>query len=134
MKNATTAARMLVRVCGTIALVLGLLFWLGELRQLVPLHIVLGIIVVITMWFLSALGFRAGVTLALLVATFLWSLLLLDVGLMQNSLLTEPGDPHWLVQALHLVIGMGGMALTEVLAGRIVPTRASLGQARSSGA
>jgi hypothetical protein len=134
MKNATTAARMVVRACGTLALVLGLLFWLGDVRQLMPLHMLFGIIMVLAMWLLSALGFKAGVAPALLVATFLWSLLLADLGLMQTSLLTGPGEPHWLVQLLHLVIGMGGMAISEVLAGRIVPARASLGQARSSGA
>ena len=40
MKTPLTVARMLVRACGVILIVLGLLFWFGDApRSLIPIHI-----------------------------------------------------------------------------------------------
>jgi hypothetical protein len=122
-----TVARMLVRACGVLLIILGLLFWFGDApRGLVPVHILLGIVLVLALWALAYFGARAGVSRGLVVAAVVWGLLTIWLGQAQDSLLPDPGM-HWIVQVLHLIVGMGAIGLGEALAGRTV--RTATGQA-----
>ena len=43
----TTIAQVLIRICGPIALVLGVLFWTGNALTLLPVHMLAGIVLVL---------------------------------------------------------------------------------------
>ncbi len=117
MRTAAIAAQMLVRLLGIVLIVLGVCFWLGYARGLVSLHMSLGGILVLALWVLAAVGARARVGTGLVVAAALWGVIVLAVGMGQRSWL--PGSAHWIVQVLHLIVGVAAMGLAEAIGGRV---------------
>jgi hypothetical protein len=115
MRPAVTVAQNLVRVCGLVQIVLGILFWTGNAPTLVPLHIVVGLILVLSLWTLAFLAARADAPAGFVTLAFLWGLLLPVFGMTQDRLLT--GDGHWLVQVLHLLVGLAAIGMAEGLGG-----------------
>jgi hypothetical protein len=118
MNPATTVVRMLLRVTGLVQIVLGLLFWTGNARGLIPLHQLVGFLLVLSLWTLAALAARAGVQPGLVVLAAVWGLVVPVLGLTQDQLL--PGSAHWLIQVLHLLVGLAAIGQGEALAGRIL--------------
>jgi hypothetical protein len=114
MTRASTAVQMLIRACFVIQLVLGVLFWTNNARGLVPLHQLIGFILVIAIWVQAGLAARAGVSLGLVAFTALWALVVPVLGLSQTELL--PGSAHWVIQVLHLLVGVVAVGLAERLA------------------
>lgn len=114
MKHTALIARVLLSLLGLLLIILGVLFWTGRALSLVPLHMLLGVLFVVCLWVLVALAFlaRAGKGLALLV--LVWSLIVLWLGMAQLRLL--PGSLHWLIQSIHLVVGLLAMGLGHALA------------------
>src|SRR5262249_46221284 len=102
MQTVTTIVHMLLRIAGLIAIVLGLLFWTGNALSLLPIHMLAGIIVVLALWTLAVLAFRAGVNPGLVALAIVWGLIVPILGLTQTQLL--PGSAHWIIQLLHLLI------------------------------
>lgn len=117
MRAATTIAQTLVRISGATLIVLGVAFWTGHLQGLIPLHELLGFLLVFSLWTLAAIAARTGVSPRFVVAAALWGLLLPVFGLTQTRLL--PGNFHWLIQVLHLLVGLGAIGQSENLAARI---------------
>jgi hypothetical protein len=117
MRTATTAAQMLVRVCAVVQLVLGGLFWTGRALDLVPLHMLVGFLLVLGLWTLAALAASAGVQPSLVALAAVWGLVVPILGLNQDRLLT--GSFHWLIEVLHLLVGLGAIGQAEGLAARI---------------
>ena len=117
MKTATTIAQTLVRLCGLGLLTLGLLFWTGNARGLIPLHMLLGLVLVLALWTLAGLAARAGVPIGLVALAVAWGLIVPALGLTQGQLL--PGSAHWVIQVLHLLVGLGAIGQAEGLAARI---------------
>jgi hypothetical protein len=111
-----TAIQMAIRAVGVVEIVLGLLFWTGNALGLVDLHQLLGILLVLGLWTMAALAHRAGVPAGLVAAAALWGLVVPIVGLTQRELL--PGSAHWVIQVIHLLLGIGLLALAESLATR----------------
>jgi hypothetical protein len=116
MRSTVTAIQMFFRVAGVIQLVLGVAFWTGNLLGLVDLHQLLGILLVLALWTLAALAARAGVPGGLAAGAVVLGLVVPIVGLTQRELL--PGSAHWLIQVLHLLLGIGLLGLAENLATR----------------
>lgn len=116
-KTATTIAQMLVRLTGVILIILGIIFWTGNADALVPLHMLIGFVLVFALWTLAALAARAGVNVTLVSAAVLLGVIAPLLGLTQTRLLT--GNAHWVIQVLHLLVGLGAIALGESLAARI---------------
>ena len=112
-----TVAQNLVRVCGLALIVLGVLFWTGNALQLIAVHILLGLVLVLSLWTLAFLGARAGVSPGFVTLVFLWGLLVPVFGLTQDRLLV--GDAHWVIRILHLLVGLGAIGQAEGLAARI---------------
>jgi hypothetical protein len=117
MKTALIATRVLTSLLGISLLGLGILFWLGYALTLFNVHMTLGALLVLCLWVLVALGLRARVSTGLILVVLGFSLLMPWFGVMQMRLL--PGQYHWLIQVLHLLIGMGAVGLGQILAGRI---------------
>jgi hypothetical protein len=121
MQTATTVAQTALRFTGLIQIVLGTLFWTGRARGMIPVHMLLGFVLVLALWALAFLAARAGVDPILVALAVLWGLVVPVLGLTQERLL--PGDGHWLIQVLHLVVGLAAIGLGEGLATRITQTR-----------
>ena len=111
-----TALQMGIRVVGVVQLALGVTFWTGNALGLVDLHQLLGILLVLALWTQAALAHRAGVPAGLVAGAAVWGLLVPIVGLAQRDLL--PGSAHWVIQVIHLLLGIGLLALAENLATR----------------
>lgn len=121
MRAVATVLRIFVGLDGLILIALGLLFWTGNADPLVPVHMLLGIALVLALWVLAALAAVAGVNLGLVALAFVWGLIVPALGLTQTRLL--PGGAHWIVQVLHLLVGITAIGLAQVLAMRIITRR-----------
>lgn len=121
MKTATTVVQMLVRFTGLINIVLGVLFWTHHALTLIPVHMQVGYVFVLSLWVLALLAARAGVNPAFVGLVIVWGFLVSALGMTQDRPLV--GNAHWVVQVLHLLVGMGAMGLAEGLAARIRQSR-----------
>ncbi|HEX6799277.1 MAG TPA: hypothetical protein VF116_16325 [Ktedonobacterales bacterium] len=130
MKATATALRIFVGLDGLVLIALGLLFWSGNADALIPVHMLLGIALVLALWILAALAAVAGVNLGLVALAFVWGLVVPALGLTQERLL--PGGAHWIIQVLHLLVGITAIALAQVLAVRIIGRRTKPSGARES--
>ena len=95
-------ASMALRLFFLINLVLGLFFWISGNDTLVGLHMLIGILFVISLWVFSALvGLQTG-SVGLVAGCFVLGLLIAIFGLTQQLILE--GSSHWIVQVLHLLL------------------------------
>lgn len=110
----TKTALMLARLAGALTLVIGAAhaFGLGAVLQL---HMICGTVFVLALWVLAFAGFRAAPKLAVL--AFNWGVIVVAFGIFQLRLL--PGEYHWTMQLVHVLIGLSGMAQAERLAGAV---------------
>lgn len=108
-------ALMIVRIGVLIELVLGILFWTGNADPLQNVHIVIGILVVLSLWTLGIAQGLAGGSFGLALATFVVGFLLVLVGLFQKGWLV---DYHWVIQVIHLLLGLSAIGLAEMIGGR----------------
>jgi len=116
MRSTITGIQMGIRAGWLVQLALGLGFWTGNLLGLVDLHQLLGILLVLALWTQAALAQRAGVPGGLVAAAAVWGLVVVIVGLTQRDLLT--GSAHWVIEVVHLLLGIGLIGLAETLATR----------------
>lgn len=105
-----------LRASVLLALILGILFWTGNATSLVLVHMGLGILAVLSLWTLGAAiaSTKGGIGLA--IGAFVWGLLVAAFGLTQATLLV--GSTHWLIQVLHLLVGLAAIGLGEMIARR----------------
>jgi hypothetical protein len=111
--NALTAAGWTVRVTGTVMLVLGLLIWANVARALVPLHMLIGIALVVALWATAVLALRAGVRPILPIVAVAWGVLMIVLGMTQAQILV--GSGHVVVEVTHLLVGVVAIGLGEAL-------------------
>ncbi|HJZ48529.1 MAG TPA: hypothetical protein VKE41_15240 [Roseiflexaceae bacterium] len=117
MRTAVTVIQMLTRLLGLVLIVLGLLFWTGNALALIPVHMLVGLVLVLLLWAQAGLAARAGVGIGLVALAIVWGLVVVALGMTQTRLL--PGDFHWVIRVLHLLVGIAAIGLAERLAGRI---------------
>ena len=121
-------AQMTVRASGLLLLVMGVIFWTGNLDSLHLVHILLGLLLVLGLWTLAVMAIRARVAVGIAVLALAWGVVAPVLGLTQEGLLT--GSWHWVIQVVHLMVGVGAIGIAEQLARRIksaaaAPTRAA---------
>jgi hypothetical protein len=121
-----TIAQMLVRITGVLQLILGLLIWAENASSLIGVHMLIGLVFVVSLWVLAVLATRAGVPTGLAAGVAVLGLIALVFGMIQTGLL--PGSAHWIIQVLHLLIGMAAVASGEIVGGRV--RRLRLAEAR----
>ncbi len=112
-----TISAWILRVGVLLAVILGILLWTGNFDTLKPIHMLVGIIVVLALWVIGLVqGFQKGGSFALAVATFVVGLILVIVGLYQDQ--WALGSFHWIIQVIHLLLGLSTIGLGETIASR----------------
>ena len=114
VRRTAAIALWTARGAAAVLLVLGIYIWAAEADQLITVHVVFGVVLVLSLWTLAAIAARAGVSPAIVAIAVAWSFGAVALGWMQADLLT--GDWHWTVQLLHLAIAMAMVAWCQVLA------------------
>lgn len=114
MKRTITIAHMTIRISGLLLILLGIAVWTGRADGVIPVHELLGFVLVLSLWTLSFLAARAGVPMQWVALAVVWGLVAPILGLTQEGLLA--GDWHWTIQVLHLLIGLGAIGMGENLA------------------
>jgi hypothetical protein len=117
MRTATTIIQIVIRVLGLILIVLGLLFWTGNALTFIGLHMLIGMTLVLLIWALAIMAARSGAGLGLMTLGLVWGLIVVALGMTQTRLL--PGDFHWVIKALHLLVGIAALGIAERLADAI---------------
>ena len=118
MKATANILRILVSAIGVIMIVLGILFWTGNALSLVSLHMLLGVTLVLLLWVIAIMALVARVNPVLALVGLVWGLIVPILGVTQFQLL--PGPLHWIIQALHLLVGLVAIALANILARQII--------------
>ena len=117
MKTAITVVHMTLRVSGLLLILLGLAIWTGRADGIIPVHELLGFVLVLSLWTLAYFGARAGVPKGLVAAAVAWGLIAPLLGLTQANLLAD--NWHWVIQILHLIVGLAAIGTGEGLAQRM---------------
>jgi hypothetical protein len=118
MMMTLTTFQWVVRVAGVLALILGLLLWAGDAgSNLIPVHMLLGVLTVLALWLVAVTGSQMGAPMGMVIGAGILGLLVLGLGFSQQDLM--PGNGHWIVQVVHLVLGMAAIASGEAIASRV---------------
>jgi hypothetical protein len=112
--SSVLVTQIVARVIAVVQVALGILVWTGHGDSLIPVHIAVGLLLVVDLWAAVALGLRSGAPIGLAVLALVWSVGMPVFGLVQANILT--GDIHVAVQVLHLVVGLAAVGLVEGLA------------------
>lgn len=123
MKATANVLRILVSAIGVVMIVLGVLFWTGNAFALLNLHMLLGIILVLMLWIIAVMALAARVNPPLALVGLVWGLIVPILGITQFQLL--PGSLHWIIQILHLLVGLTAIALANILARQIIESGAT---------
>lgn len=116
--------RSCVRVGGLAALILGVLLWNGMLIGALNLHMTLGAIVAAALAILAVYAIAAHARVPIGIMGLVWAVATFYVGIAQNQWL--PGSAHWIVDVIHLLLGIGAIGLAEATAGAINRANQSL--------
>jgi len=108
---------MFIRLAGLTLLILGVLIWTGNGSSLMNAHATLGGLLVLALWVLAALGARAGISWALVVRAVIWGIVALLFGILHPRMMV--GAMHWVIQSLHLVVGLVTIGVGEIVAAAI---------------
>jgi hypothetical protein len=112
-----TGLQMAARVLWLAQIVLGVLFWTGSATSLTDLHKLLGLVFALLVAVLAVLAGVRGGSPGLLVGGLAVAVLLPVVGIGQTGWL--PGSRHWVIQVVHLLVGLAGIAVAEAAGGRL---------------
>jgi hypothetical protein len=111
----------IVRLAGITQIVLGALFWMGRGLTYIPLHMLIGFVVVLGLWTLAILALFARAHLGLVGFALLWGLALPALGMTQAAILIGPW--HWIIRVIHLVMGLIALGVADRLASHILRPR-----------
>jgi len=124
--QAVRGLQWLSRLVGAVELTLGLVIWFVGVSS-VTLHIGLGVVMTLILLIVSAIAlFTAGIRL-LGVVGIVYTCILPALGMGQLSL--HLGSLQWLVQSLHLLIGIGSIGVIHWIGGRYLSLKRTTVQA-----
>lgn len=107
-----------VGLAGLTALGLGLLIWLAGFDALISIHMLFGLTVAIGLLVMSSIAVATRGLRAWGIAGIIYAIIVPIFGITQFQLLI--GDLHWLIQTLHLLVGIGAVVLTGILGARYI--------------
>jgi len=107
--------KILVGIAGLCALVLGLFIWIAN-SDLSDIHMLFGILVTLGLLVMSIIALTARRLRIWGLVGIVYAIILLIFGESQSNMLA--GNLHWLIQALHTLVGIGAIVLTGFLGAR----------------
>jgi hypothetical protein len=117
MNKAITVVHMTLRGYGLLLVLLGVAIWTGRADGIIPIHELLGFVLVLSLWTLAYFGARAGVPKGMVAAAVAWGLIAPILGLTQANLLDNSW--HWVIQVVHLLVGLAALGTGEGIARRM---------------
>lgn len=123
LKVLATALSVLVILAGLLELIQGIAIWSGRFPEIVPIHTGIGYGLALLLWALAFLGALTRVPVRLIVLGAVWGVIMPALGEAQGGLLV--GGAHWVIEIIHLLVGLAGIALALTL-GRAVRRRATV--------
>lgn len=121
MRGATRILVNAVRALAIVQIVLGIVFWTGNELALVPIHMALGSLLVLSLWALAVLGLVARIPPVFSIAGLVWGALTVGYGMTQESVLV--GSQHWIAQLIHLAVGITAVLVADRIAASILGRR-----------
>lgn len=110
-------ASVVLSLAGILALILGLFFWFGTGLNLVSMHMLLGLLAVGALWVIGiAQALSRGGSWMLAAVALIVGAITAGLGMIQSSLLV--GDLHWVIQIIHLALGISTIGLGHMGAAR----------------
>jgi hypothetical protein len=103
----------LIRLCVGIQLVMGIALWTGRGYQWVGIHRGIGLLLVFLLIVEIVIAAMRRVSAPVLALAVAWVLLLPALGMTQQRIL--PGDTHWIVRIIHLVVGVASAPIAAIL-------------------
>jgi hypothetical protein len=114
----------IVRYGGLLTLVLGMLLWTGTMDGLKDTHMLFGILVVLALWLLAVAFMQATKGgMPLVVSAVVLGLAQALLGMTQEQILPTTG--HWVIQIVHLLLGVGVIGVGEMMTMRMKKARAA---------
>jgi hypothetical protein len=111
--RAMTIFDWILRLAGSVALVLGLLIWAFQFDNITNIHMLFGLLVTLALLVISLLAaFTRGLRLLGIIG-IVYTFILPLLGVNQETLLI--GNLHWLIQVIHI---LGALALAGVISVR----------------
>ena len=107
--------QIVVGIAGLCALVLGLFIWIANI-DLTDIHMLFGLLVTLGLLVMSIIALTAQGLRIWGIVGIVYAVILLIFGEAQSNILA--GNLHWLIQALHTLVGIGAIVLTGALGAR----------------
>ena len=110
-------ASAVLTLAGLLALISGLLFWTGTALNLLALHMLLGFLAVGALWVIGfAQAFARRGSWIIAASALIVGAAMIVIGMTQSSLLV--GEFHWVIQVIHLVLGLLTIGIGHMAAAR----------------
>ena len=112
--GASRGLLMFMRAAAAVQLILGIGFWTGNWSGLVNIHMLIGVLFVLSLWAIAGVAISQRRAVGLAVFAIVWGVVVAGLGMAQRGILV--GDLHWVIRVLHLVISLAAMPMAERLA------------------
>ena len=109
--------QVIVGIAGLCALVLGLLIWIANI-DLTDIHMLFGLLVTLGLLVMSIIALTAKELCIWGLVGIVYAIIVLIFGVSQSNMLV--GNLHWLIQTLHMLVGIGTIVLTGFLGTRYI--------------
>ena len=110
-------ASAVLSLAGLLALILGLLYWTGTALYLLQMHMLLGLLAVGALWVIG-IGqvFSKAGNWVIAACALIINAVTIAIGVIQSSLMV--GEFHWVIQIIHLVLGLLAIGMGHMGAAR----------------
>lgn len=109
--------QIIVGLAGLCALVSGLFIWVSRADP-ADIHMLFGLLVTLGLLTISIISLPTAGLRVWGSGGIIYAIILPIFGVAQSTMLV--GNLHWLIQALHLLVGIGAIALTSILGTRYI--------------
>jgi hypothetical protein len=110
-------ASLVLSFAGLLALILGLLIWTTSASNLIQVHMLLGLLAVATLWVIGiGQAVSKGGSWPIAICALVTGAIMVFLGWNQSSLMAGPF--HWVIQIVHLLLGLLVIGLGHVGAAR----------------
>ena len=108
---------MVLSFAGLLALILGLLIWTAGASNLIQMHMLLGLLAVAALWVIGiGQAVSKGGSWSIAICALIVGAIMVLLGWNQSPLMVGPF--HWVIQIVHLVLGLLVIGMGHIGAAR----------------